>query len=396
MKSLNLNNKICIIDHAGHTSQFDLAITLAKNNHNVIFAYTKNLSTPNANFQKHKNLKIVPIELGKNFNKYNYFIRVVDEIRLGFLQVKLIKRTMPFIVQSANNPLLSQFLLAIYCRFKKILFINWITDLLGVGIKKTLKRKNFLLSFFVGGFFLLLEKICALISNWNITIAYKFEEYLRTQNIKKITTILNWAPIRFEKKIRTSFFQVNNLDDKKILLFSGTLGKKHSTEILFNISKKLSDEYFLVVITNPEIVDKLNSDAKSQKLSQISFYPFQPAEEIPYIFKSAYLLINILNDDSNFSVPSKVLSYIVAARPIFLVMPEDNEISQMVIKNDLGVVADFKNTESFFQSLQDLLLDNELRNVYIKNCEIFSKNNFSSQDKMKEFLNLYSKILSQY
>ena len=189
---------------------------------------------------------------------------------------------------------------------------------------------------------------------------------------------------------------MNNLDDKKILLFSGTLGKKHSTEILFNISKKLSDEYFLVVITNPEIVDKLNSDAKSQKLSQISFYPFQPAEEIPYIFKSAYLLINILNDDSNFSVPSKVLSYIVAARPIFLVMPEDNEISQMVIKNDLGVVADFKNTESFFQSLQDLLLDNELRNVYIKNCEIFSKNNFSSQDKMKEFLNLYSKILSQY
>ena len=185
MKSLNQNNKICIIDHAGHTSQFDLAITLARNNYNVIFAYTKNLSTPNANFQKHKNLQIVPIELGKNFNKYNYFIRVVDEIRLGFLQMKLIKTTMPFIVQSANNPLLSQFLLAIYCKFKKILFINWITDLLGVGIKKTLKRKNFLLSFFVGGFFLLLEKICALISNWNITIAYKFEEYLRTQNIKK-------------------------------------------------------------------------------------------------------------------------------------------------------------------------------------------------------------------
>ena len=179
-------------------------------------------------------------------------------------------------------------------------------------------------------------------------------------------------------------------------MFSGTLGKKHSTEILFNISKNLSDDYFLVVITNPEIVDKLNSDAKSQHLSQISFYPFQPAEDIPYIFKSAYLLINILNDDSNFSVPSKVLSYIVAARPIFLVMPEDNEISQMVIKNELGVVADFKNTESFFDSLQDLLLDNELRNTYIKNCERYSENNFSSQDKMNEFLNLYNEILSQY
>ena len=73
MKSLNQNNKICIIDHAGHTSQFDLAITLARNNYNVIFAYTKNLSTPNAKFQKHKNLQIVPIELGKNFNKYKLY-----------------------------------------------------------------------------------------------------------------------------------------------------------------------------------------------------------------------------------------------------------------------------------------------------------------------------------
>ena len=104
MKSLLTNKKICIIDHAGHTSQFDLAITLAKNKHNVIFAYTKNLSTPNANFQKHKNLKIVPIELGKNFNKYNYFIRVVDEIRLGFLQIKLIKKTIPFICLLYTSP----------------------------------------------------------------------------------------------------------------------------------------------------------------------------------------------------------------------------------------------------------------------------------------------------
>ena len=65
-------------------------------------------------------------------------------------------------------------------------------------------------------------------------------------------------------------------------------------------------------------------------------------------------------------------------------MPEDNEISEMVIKNNLGVV-DFKNTESFFEKLQDLLWD-KLRNTYIKNCQRFSKNNFSSQKKMNEFL----------
>ena len=216
---------------------------------------------------------------------------------------------------------------------------------------------------------------------------------MRSINVKNITTILNWAPNKFEKNIKSNFFKSNGFSGKKILLYSGTLGKKHSTEILFNISKNLLDEYFLVVITNAEIVDKLNTEAKKQNLSKIKFYPFQPAEEVPHILKSAYLLINILNDDSNFSVPSKVLSYIVAARPIFLVMPEHNEISQMVIKNDLGLVVDYKNNELFSKKLQQLIFDNNLRNRYIKNCQKFSKTSFSSKDKMNEFLSLYDKLM---
>jgi glycosyltransferase involved in cell wall biosynthesis len=394
MNSLFQNNKICIIDHAGHTSQFDLAITLAKNNYNVLFAYTKNLSTPNANFQNHKNLDIIPLELGKDFNKYNYFKRIIDEIRLGLIQIKLVKLHEPSIVQSANNPLLSQLILLFFCKFKRILFINWITDLLGVGIKNTLKRKNAFLSFFVGGFFLMVEKICAFFSTWNITIAYKFEDYLKSKKIKNVSTILNWAPLNNDNITKSDFFQLNNLNKKKILLFSGTLGKKHSTEILFNISKNLTNEYFLVVITNPEIVNELNSDAKSRNLSRIKFYPFQPAEKVTHIFNSAFLLINILNDDSNFSVPSKVLSYIVAAKPIFLVMPEDNEISQMVIKNNLGVVVNHKDNEILLKKLNQLLKDQELRNIFSNNCKKYSKDNFLSENKMNEFLTLYDILLS--
>ena len=69
----------------------------------------------------------------------------------------------------------------------------------------------------------------------NITIAYKFEEYLRTQNVKKITTILNWAPIGFDKKSRL-IFQLNKLDDE-YYCFPELLVKNIQLEILFNISK---------------------------------------------------------------------------------------------------------------------------------------------------------------
>ena len=391
MNDIN-NKKIFIIDHAGHTSQFDLALTLAKNNFKVFFAYTKNLSTPNAQFIDHPNLEIIPIDIKKVFNKYNYFVRIKDELKLGLLQCKSIHSKNPFLVQSANNPLLSQLLIIIYCRINNIKFINWITDLLGVGIYNTLKRKSAILSFIFGNLFLTLEKLCSYASNWNITIASTFENYLRKNKIKNVSTVQNWAPLKNVNKEQSNFFKENNLTDKKVLLFSGTLGKKHSVEILFDIAKNLDSDKILIVITNPEIVDNLNQLSISKGINLIKFFPFQPASEVYQIFKNSYLLINILNDDSNFSVPSKVLSYIVASRPMFLVMAINNEISQIVLQNELGVVVSKNDSKSFYAKLNELLINDSLRKKFIFNCKKFSKDNFDSVKKMNEFIDIYKKI----
>ena len=391
MKNLSKIKKILILDHAGHTSQFDLALSLSKNNFNTLFSYTKKLSTPNANFEENQYLKIHPIELSKNFNKYNYLLRVFDEINLGIKQLKLISLHKPDIVQSANNPLIAQLIIISYYNIKKITFINWITDLLGIGIYNTLKRKNIILSFIVGNFFKKIELICANNSNWNITIAYTFEKYLREKKIKNINTILNWAPYKDEEKKISHFFNKNKFYDKKVILFSGTLGKKHSVNVLFDIAKILQDykDCLLVVITNPEIVSDLNDKAK---LNNIKFFPFQPASDIYKIFQNSYVLINILNDDANFSVPSKVLSYIVAARPMILIMPKDNEISQMVLDNNLGIILDNSDQDQLEKNINNMLFDNQLRENFIKNCKNYSKDNFQSDKKMDEFLSLYHKI----
>lgn len=394
MTNLSNHKKILILDHAGHTSQFDLALSLSKKNFNTLFSYTKKLSTPNALFQENEYLKIYPIELSKNFNKYNYLLRILDEITLGIKQSRLINLYKPDIVQSANNPLISQLIIIFYCKIKKITFINWITDLLGLGIYNTLKRKNIFLAYIVGNFFKKIEFICAKNSNWNITIANTFEKYLREKGIKNINSVLNWAPYKEEDKKISHFFSNNGFNDKKVILFSGTLGKKHSINILFDIAKIIEsyEDYLLVVITNPEIVDSLSIKSKSDKLDNIKFFPFQPASDIYQIFKNSYVLLNILNSDSNFSVPSKVLSYIVAARPILLIMPEENEISQMVIKNNLGLVVDNKNIDQLKENLDLVLSDKILREKLIHNNKSYSKNHFQSYSKLDEFIAVYKKI----
>ena len=124
MNNLYSHKKILILDHAGHTSQFDLALSLSGKKYNTLFSYTKALSTPNALFQENKYLKIYPIELSKNFNKYNYLLRILDEVTLGIKQLRLIKKHKPDIVQSANNPLIAQLIIISHCKIKKIIFNN--------------------------------------------------------------------------------------------------------------------------------------------------------------------------------------------------------------------------------------------------------------------------------
>ena len=53
--------------------------------------------------------------------------------------------------------------------------------------------------------------------------------------------------------------------------------------------------------------------------------PFQPAEDLPSVLSSADVLVALLEPDATkFSIPSKVLSYMAAGRPIVGLMPSDN------------------------------------------------------------------------
>lgn len=149
----------------------------------------------------------------------------------------------------------------------------------------------------------------------------------------------------------------------------------------------------MVVITNPEIVKDLYRKAKSNQIDNIRFFPFQPATDIYQIFKNSDVLLNILKPDSNFSVPSKVLSYIVASRPIILVMPEENEISQMVFNNELGLVVDNKNISQLKKNIDFILFDKIMRKKFIKNSKNYSKNYFQSHKKLDEFLSIYKMLI---
>jgi glycosyltransferase involved in cell wall biosynthesis len=77
---------------------------------------------------------------------------------------------------------------------------------------------------------------------------------------------------------------------------------------------------------------------------------------------SADVLVVVLESDaSRYSVPSKVLNYFCAGRPVLGLMPSDNAVARMIESAHAGLVVDPKDTVAASAALEALLADSSMR-----------------------------------
>ncbi len=89
---------------------------------------------------------------------------------------------------------------------------------------------------------------------------------------------------------------------------------------------------------------------------------FQPFDVLPDVLGSADVLLAILDAEAGvFAVPSKVLSYFCAGRPVLLAVPGENLASKMVVDVGAGLVVEPGNVESFCAAARRLIESPELR-----------------------------------
>ena len=89
---------------------------------------------------------------------------------------------------------------------------------------------------------------------------------------------------------------------------------------------------------------------------------FQPFEVLPDVLGSADVLVAILEPDAGvFCVPSKVLSYLCAGRPVLLAVPEENLVARIVADEQAGLVVDPTDVAGFSAAALKLAESPELR-----------------------------------
>lgn len=160
-------------------------------------------------------------------------------------------------------------------------------------------------------------------------------------NNKTITVVPIWTNSDFLKPIPKAdniFVKTNNLENKLIVMYSGTLGISNELEILLDVAKKIKNKNVEFLIVG-EGTGKIALEKKGEelKLKNLKFLEWQPSEMLPYSLAAADIAVVTLSrsNESN-SIPSKFFNYLAVGAPILSIAPESSELVNLIDKYRVG------------------------------------------------------------
>jgi glycosyltransferase involved in cell wall biosynthesis len=164
-----------------------------------------------------------------------------------------------------------------------------------------------------------------------VPIANSFVERYETWGLdtSHVSVIPNWAPLDDIVPVTRNnrWAAENDLDEDSFrLLYSGTLGRKHNPRLLLDLLDGVQAAGIsasLTICSEGIGADDIRQATRGR--DDVRLLGFQPADRLAEVLSAGDVVIALLEPTaSQFSVPSKVLSYFAAGRPVAGLMPLDN------------------------------------------------------------------------
>ena len=359
--------RFLVHDFAGYAFPVQLSRELASRGHDVTHAYPVGLQGPKGRLQPStsdpEQLTIRGIALPSSFRKYSVVRRFAAH-RSYARDMKSLISSRPFdAVLSGNTPIDIQAELLWHCRRKGIRFVHWVQDLYSLAIEFFLRGQFTELASSLSVPFRILEKRVCSTSDAVIVIAPAFRDRLLRWGVapSKVTVLDNWAPLEEMDSLprANTWGDRHGLAGSTVFLYSGTLGLKHRPDLLYALAQSLDATCKVVVITEGIGREYLE---KQPRLGNLLLMDFQPYHEVPQVLASAdVLLATLASPAGEFAVPSKVLSYLCAGRPLLLAAPSDNLAASVVQRSGGGIVADPGRIDEWIAAAKLLAADPALR-----------------------------------
>jgi glycosyltransferase involved in cell wall biosynthesis len=395
--------RILVNEFCGHPFQIELSRELARRGHDILHVYfADNQSTPKGETERteegNANFAMEGLHVPMKFSKHSIRTRRNADIAYGKTVAARLLSFRPDVVISANMPLDSQRFLLQAARQQKSKFIFWFQDVYSFAVRFVLKRRSRLLSAIAGAYYERLEKRLLKSSDGVVCIAPAFAKIAANWGVEpsRIFVIENWAPLGeilpTEKDNLWALEQGVARDF--CFMYSGTLGMKHRPELLLALAKYLEIHggAHLVVIAGGAGADWLRENAKAVRKDVLKLLPFQPYKRISEVMGASDVLIALLDSDAGaFAVPSKILSYLCAARTLMLAAPRENHAAVVVEQANAGVVISPDSTNDFVSAARSLMENAELRTRYAASARAYAERSFNIVSIADRFLDVFSR-----
>ncbi len=391
--------RILVHDYSGHPFQVQLSRALAGRGHRVLHLHFADFQTPKGALAPREDdpegLAIEGLSLGRPFRKQDFLRRRGQEKAYGRILARRAASWRPEVALSANTPLDALAALQGECRASGVRFVFWVQDLIGIAIRRLLRRRLPVVGQLAGRYYEALEARIARRSDALVLITEDFRPVMRGWGVPadRLHVIENWAPLDGlpPRPRRNPWAEAHGLGEGLCLLYAGTLGLKHNPALLLRLAERFRDrpDVSVVVVSEGAGADWLAERKAERGLDRLVLLGFQPFERLAEVLATGDVLLAILEPDAGiFSVPSKVLSCLAAGRPILGALPAENLAARIVLREGAGMVVDPGDPEGFAAAAERLLADAGLRRRMGESGRAYAEKAFDIDSITDRFENL--------
>jgi glycosyltransferase involved in cell wall biosynthesis len=379
--------RIVVCDYSGHPFQIELSRCLAARGHTVLHLHFAEFLTPKgetaALADDAPGFRIEAVSLGRPFAKDRFARRLFQEIRIGGLIADRAMAFEPNLVVGCNMPLDAQRRLRRACARARVPFVFWLQDIYSAAIAHYLGERLGLAGRVIGNRYRRLERDLLRSSDAVVAISERFVPLLADWGIapERVTVVLNWAPLSEIRPVGkdNDWARRHGLQDKTVALYTGTLGLKHNPAILLDLARAGAAKGLeVVVVSEGKAAHWLEEAGRAEGIGNLTVLPFQPMKLYPQLLGTGDILLAILGAEAaSFSVPSKVLSYLAAGKPVVASLAHDNDAARIIESVGAGRVAAPDDDAGFIGQVLALAGDPALRAAMGKKARAFAEANFA-------------------
>jgi colanic acid biosynthesis glycosyl transferase WcaI len=360
--------RVVVHDYAGHPGQVHLSRELARRGHDVQHQFCDSYTTGRGATERRAGdpptFSVRAITLRTEFARYSPGRRVWQELTYAREAIRAVLAHRPDVAVLSNVPLLSLMILSTALRIRSIDYVFWQQDVYSDAIGVVARERLGRIGAVIGWVAVRCERRVARRASAVVAISDTFVSQLVEWGVRDraLHVVPNWAAIdEMPQRPRDNeWARAHDLVDNPVVMYAGTLGLKHDPSAIVELAATAPVGTRTFVVSQGlgrEWLEGRAEDAPGLTLSD-----YQPYDRLPDVLASADVLLVILEHDaSRYSVPSKVLNYLCAGRPILAVLSPDNAVAQTVRAAGAGIVVPPGDGAAAAAALNRLLANPEER-----------------------------------